>query len=55
MQAFFKSYLGEVTVFSFIISMIEESEYCSDMMKKYFDKEFLITKKGEKDFENSTK
>ena len=31
-----KSYLGEDPVYSFINSMIEESKYCSDVMKKTF-------------------
>ena len=35
--------------------MIEESKYCSDMMKKYFNKEIVMTKKGNEDLENSTK
>ena len=30
----FKSYLGEDAVYNFISSMIEESKYCSDVMKK---------------------
>ena len=32
----FKSYLGEVAVYNFINSMIQESKYCSDVMKKTF-------------------
>ena len=51
----FKSYLGKDTVYNFISSMIKESEYCSDMMRKHFNKELVITKKDNKDFENSTK
>ena len=34
----FKSYLGKNSAYNFIISMIKESKYCSDMMKKYFNK-----------------
>ena len=34
--------------------MIEESKYCSGMMKKHFNKELVMTKKGNEDFENST-
>ena len=30
----FKSYLGEDAIYSFINSMMEESKYCSDRMKK---------------------
>ena len=35
--------------------MIEESKYCSNAMKKNFNKELVMTKKNNKDFENSTK
>ena len=35
--------------------MIEESKYCSDVMKKHFNKELVMTKKDNEDFENSTK
>ena len=35
--------------------MSEESKYCSDVMKKYFNKEFVMAKKDNKDFGNSTK
>ena len=41
----FKTYLGKNAVYNFINSMIEESKYCSDMIKKHFSK----------DFKNSTK
>ena len=37
------------------ISTIEESKYCSDVMKKHFNKELVITKQDNADFENSTK
>ena len=52
---FFKSYLGEDAVYHFINSVIEEKKYCKDVMKKYFHKELLMTKKDAADFENSTK
>ena len=35
--------------------MIEESKYCSDVMKEHFNKEIVMTKKDDEDFENSTK
>ena len=35
--------------------MIEESKCCSDVMKKHFNKELVMTKKGNEDFENSAK
>ena len=34
----FRSYLGEDAVYNFVNSMIEESKYCSEVMKKYFNK-----------------
>ena len=34
----FKSYLGEDAVYNFISSMFKESKYCSDAMKKHFNK-----------------
>ena len=40
---------------NFISSMIEGSKYCRDPMKKKFNKELMMTKKGNEDFENSTK
>ena len=46
--------LGEDVVYNFIISMIEESKYCSDAIKKHFNKELVMTKKVDEDFEKST-
>ena len=40
----FKTYLGEDAIHNFINSMIEESKYCSDRMKKHFNKELAVTK-----------
>ena len=51
----FKSYLGQDAVYNFINSIIEESKYCSEVMKKYFKKELVITKKGNEDFRKSFK
>ena len=51
----FKSYLGEDAVYNFINGMIEESKSCSDVMKKHFNKELVITKTDVFDFKNSTK
>ena len=50
----FKSYLGEDAVYNFISSMIEESKYCSGVMKKHFNKELVITKESNEDFGTST-
>ena len=35
--------------------MIEESKYCSDVVKKLFNKELVMTKKDNEDFKKSTK
>ena len=35
--------------------MIDKNKYCSNMMKKYFNKELLMTKEDNEDFEDSTK
>ena len=51
----FKSHLGEDAVYNFIRSIIKESKYCSDVIKKYFDKELVMIKEDNEDFENSTK
>ena len=51
----FKSYLVEGIVYNFINSMIEEGNYCSDVMKKHVNKELVMTKKDNEDFEDSTK
>ena len=44
----FKSYLGKDAVYNFIGTMIKESKYCSDVMKKHFNKD-------NEDFDDSTK
>ena len=35
--------------------MLKESKYCSESMKKKFNKDLGLTKKDEEDFEKSTK
>ena len=35
--------------------MIEESKYCNDVIKKPFNKELVMNKEYNEDFENSTK
>ena len=37
------SYLGKDAVHKFISSMIAENKYCSDVMKKCFNKELIMT------------
>ena len=34
--------------------MIEESQYCGDVMVKHFNKELVMPKEDNEDFENST-
>ena len=50
----FKSYLDEDAVYNFNNSIIEESKYCIDMMKKRFNKELVMTKEDDEDFKNTT-
>ena len=49
----FKSYLGQDAVHTFITTMAEESKYCSHVMK--FDKELVLTKEDNENFESFTK
>ena len=51
----FKTYLGKDAVYNFINSMIEETKYCSDVIKKHFNKELVMSKGDNEDFKNSTK
>ena len=51
----FKSFLGEDAVYNFVTSMIKESNYCSDVMKKHFNKELVMIEKDDEDFQNSVK
>ena len=37
----FKSYLGKDVVYNFTSSLITESKYCGDVMKKHFNKELM--------------
>ena len=48
----FKSYLGEDAVYNLIDSMIEENKHCTDIIKKHFNKELVMTKEDDEDFEN---
>ena len=47
----FESYLGKDGVYNFISSMIEGSKYCSDVMKKHFNKELMMTEKDSEDLD----
>ena len=37
------------------VKMTNKSKYCSDSMKEHFNKELVMTKKDDEDFQNSTK
>ena len=52
---FSKSFLVENALYNFFNSMIKESKYCSDLMKKHFIKELAMTVKYLADFEKSAK
>ena len=49
----FKIYFGK-DEYNFVNSMIEESKYCSDVMRKHFNKELVMTKEENENFKNST-
>ena len=50
----FKTYLGRDAIHNFLNRMIEECNYCTDVMKKHFNKELVMAKDNE-DFQNFTK
>ena len=50
----FKTYLGREAVYNFINNMIEESKYCSDVIKKHLNKELVMTKEDNENSKNST-
>ena len=43
----FQSYLGQDVIYNLVNSMIKESKYYTDMMKKHFNKELVMIKKDE--------
>ena len=51
---FFKSYLGEDAICNFINCVVKESKYCTDVIKKHFNKKLIMTKTDDEDFRNST-
>ena len=52
----FKSYLGEDSVFNFVNnSVINESKYCIEVMKKHFTKKLVTFKKEHEDYKRSAK
>ena len=48
----FKPYLDKDALYNFISSMIKETKYFSDEMKKHSIKNLVMTKKDNEDFEN---
>ena len=46
----FKTYLAENAVYNFIESVIKESKYCSEVMKKHYNKELVMTKEDNGNF-----
>ena len=51
----FQTYLGKDAVYNFVNNIIEEGKYCSDMIKKHFNKELVMNKDENKKIKNSTK
>ena len=49
----FKSYLGKDPVYNFF-NMIEESKYCSEVMKKHFNKKLVMTKEHNEKSKSTT-
>ena len=47
--------LGKYAVYNFINNLLRQSKYCSDLMAKYFNKEFDMNKDHNKGFENYIK
>ena len=39
-------------MYNFTSSMIEESKYCSDVMKKHFNKKLVMAKEDNEDFDS---
>ena len=44
------SYLGEDAACNFINNTVQESQYCSEVMQRQFNKDFAITKTDDEDF-----
>ena len=51
----FMSYLHADAIYNFINNMVDESKHYSDVMKKHFNKELVMTKEDNECFENSAK
>ena len=51
----FKLYVVEDAVCNFINNTVRESKCCSEVMKKQFNENLVITKNDHEDFKNSNK
>ena len=51
----FKTYLGKDAASNFINNMIEESKQRTEVTKKHFNKELVMTKEDNENFKNCTK
>ena len=51
----FKIYLGQDAVYNFIIIRWKKKLYCSEVIKKHFNKELVMIKEDNEDFKNPTK
>ena len=51
----FKTYLDADAFYNFIDSILKEGKYCSDVIKKYFNKELVMTIEDIEYFEDSAK
>ena len=51
----FMTYLDEHIIYKFFNNRIKESKCCSDVIKKHFNKEFVMSKKDTGNFKNFSK
>ena len=49
----YKTYFGEGAIDKFFDDIIKESEYCSKVIEKEFEKPLAMTKKDHEDFKSS--
>ena len=51
----FKTYLHKEGVYNFVKTIVKESKYCSDVIKRHFNKELVMTKEENENFKKCTK
>ena len=51
----FKTYLHKEGVYNFVKNIVKESKYCSDVIKRHFNKELVMTKEENENFKKCTK